>query len=146
MTLEELRFEVKTEVGSDINSRYEQKYDLTQILRDLFADVCILEFLRGFFDFEALGNGARARVEQFISTYQDDPGIERLGIYDDVDGAISIAPIPDSEDSKLGREQLEVFLIKYGMSPTLAGMHAAVIEEQVRSAVASRKPENSANA
>lgn len=48
MTFEELRREVLSEIGVDVNCRYAELYDLQEIFRHLFADVCIYEFLRGF--------------------------------------------------------------------------------------------------
>jgi hypothetical protein len=146
VTIEELRLEIVSGVGVDISCRYKEKFDLPKILRQLFADVCIYEFLREFFDFEALGKAARARVEQFISAYQDNLGIQQLGICEELDSAISLAPVPDAVSAEAGRKRLEDFLVQYGMDPILANLHAAMIDTQVQRAVINRKVNASKNA
>ena len=132
----ELRAEIQEEIALDIYAPYKtEKYLLPPEAWRIFQDVVIMEFLTGFFDFESLGKGLRAKVDDLIRSYRDDPKLTTLDLSRDVDRALSTAEPPDEATALKAQERLTGFLIAYGIDPQSAAEHAAVIAQQIKGAL-----------
>lgn len=136
MNQDQLRTDIIDEIGPDAHSLYdEERYAIPEIILHLLADACIIEFLKGFFDFEGLGKGARDRFGEFIREFRQGPELVTLNISGDVDHALTAARVPSDEAIAEAREHLVNLLTTYGMHPDIAKAHAAVIEQSILSAL-----------
>lgn len=141
-----LRRDIIDEIGPDAYSTFdEQRYALPELFLRILADVVIIAFLKGFFDFESLGKGVRSRVEAFLKTFRDTPYLTTLDIHSDVDNALSKAQVPSEKDADKARQGLVAALITYGMHEDIARAHANEIERSITCALAARAGGAAAN-
>ena len=134
MAYDQLRSEIVEEIGPDVYSRYnEERYAIPEVLVHVLVDACLIEFLKGFFDFESLGKGVRARVDKFVCDFREGQKPLTLDIRPAVDKALSQAHIPNEAQTLAAHECLVSTLVVYGMSKQLASAHASVIETSILS-------------
>jgi hypothetical protein len=143
MNYEQLRTDIIEEIGPDAYSCYnEERYAIGELVLHVLADACLIEFLKGFFDFESLGKGARARIDQFIKEFRDAPELVTLDIRPDVNGALRVAEKPSEESITVARDHLRSLLVSHGMDKDPASVHAAVIADAILSTLAKRASES----
>jgi len=132
----QLRADIREEIGMDAYSRYtHERYAITELVLRLLEEVVIMEFIRGFFDFETLGRNVRERVQSFSSDFLRDPKLVSLDISKDVNVALRTAPYPDAAKVDAGHKRLVSFLVGYGMHEEIAEAHATIIESSILSSM-----------
>jgi|ERR1700723_2572726 len=134
MAFDQMRSEIIEEIGPDVYSRYnEERYAIPELLVHVLVDACLIEFLKGFFDFESLGKGVRARVDKFVCDFREGQKPLTLDIRPTVDEALSQAHVPNAPQTLAARECLISTLVVYGMAKELASAHAAAVERSILS-------------
>lgn len=147
MDFSELRAEIIFEIGPDAYSQYDQeRYAIPEIVLHILADACIIEFIKGFVDFEALGKGVRAKLEQFIEAFRQSPQLVTLNISQEVDRTFTAAKVPDQASLVEAHKRLVDLLIVYGMDKDIAEAHAGGIEKSIMSTLHKQQGEAAANA
>jgi hypothetical protein len=133
----ELRAAIQEEIGLDIYAPYKtEKYLLPPEVWQIFFEVLVIEFLKGFFDFETLGKGLRAKVNAFVSSYREDPKLLRLGLSSQVNEALENATLPGKVEIEEAQQRVTAFLIAYGIDKQSAAEHSLAITQQITQALA----------
>src|SRR5215469_721169 len=97
MGYDELSADIIYEIGIDAHSCYEhERYSIEELALHLLADAVIVEFLKGFFDFETLGKGVRAKVDAFIATFRKGPQLVTLDLSGEAHEALTKARVPET--------------------------------------------------
>jgi hypothetical protein len=142
MDVYEVRAEIREEVGSGVYAPYKtERYALPPEVVRLFCDVVIVEFLKGFFDFESIGQGLRSKIASFVASYRTDPKLTQLELGPDVGKALALAKSPNDAEADEARQRVTQFLIDYGIDSQLSAEHSAVITQSLLRALAARGTE-----
>jgi hypothetical protein len=115
------------------------RYLLTEVTLSAIAIACAAEFLRGFFDFAALGTATRERLVQLLADFH---GRRTLDRYEDageltdlLDAVRRDLPVVTPAERSRGEASLTRALMDFGITPEDAEEHARKIAVLVTEAL-----------
>lgn len=134
----ELVENVRHKIGIDAYRYYsDSKHAITETVLVGIATACILQYLRGYVDFEKIGKQNSARVKAMIENWRKRSGLERVSDKKLIRASMAAAlemipPIPTPDERASATTLLEEALREFGLPEKLAHERAKEIDALVQ--------------